>query len=396
MKSKIEIKTLTPIHIGSGINYPNHIEFITQKDSDGDLWGGIVDVNKIFDLIGFDNLQKWTATIEHKQDIFKFLRPYNNGKNIQIENITKRTFPVYGQDIRNKKDLKEQLHSINKPMIPGSSLKGAFRTAILSHLILKFPDYAKRIINTYKKDFSNWSLRDFQNISKEIENKYLTGVNKNNANNDIFRFLAISDALFEEGSTIATVVKVLSLHRNGWEFKEGSQLTECIGVDGKTTIQIKINDLSIKRNIENKNLKIPLNIQKELLQIFNSTENLFEIVNNHTKKLLNREIELWEEQIKNPNPVNEILDTYLDGLKSVREEFSENHKQCIVRVGGNEGWDFITGAWANSEFNILSKKQWDKLFHMLNKGRRVDIFPKSRKIDEDGDLMGFVKITKSN
>lgn len=392
MKSKVNIKTLTPVHIGSGTNYPNNIEFITQKDNDGTLWGGIVDVNKIFDIIGFQNLHKWTTVIEKKQNIFDFLYPFK--PNIPIEDICKRIFGVFGEKINDKKDLKEQLHSRKNAMIPGSSLKGAFRTAILSHLIKKFPESAKRVINNYsrKKDFYNWSLYDFQKINTEIENIYLTGVFKKNANNDIFRFLILGDVLFDESSTIATVVKVLSLRRNGWEFKEGNQLTECIGNDVNSNFTINIRDLDIRRNQENNNIKITDNIKNELLSIFSSIENLFEIVNKHTKQLLNKEIILWEEQIKNPNPVNEIIENYLDNLKSVKNNFSDNNKQCILRVGGNEGWDFITGAWANAENKIFTNEQWDKLYHLLNKGRKVDIFPKSRKIDEDGDLMGFVRL----
>jgi len=109
MKSKVNIKTLTPVHIGSGTNYPNNIEFITQKDNDGTLWGGIVDVNKIFDIIGFQNLHKWTTVIEKKQNIFDFLYPFK--PNIPIEDICKRIFGVFGEKINDKKDLKEQLHS---------------------------------------------------------------------------------------------------------------------------------------------------------------------------------------------------------------------------------------------------------------------------------------------
>jgi hypothetical protein len=57
------------------------------------------------------------------------------------------------------------------------------------------------------------------------------------------------------------------------------------------------------------------------------------------------------------------------------------------------GWEFITGAWIKNNTSLLSDEEWFRLYSQLNKGRRnVDIFPKTRKIDEDGDLFGFVKL----
>jgi len=42
---------------------------------------------------------------------------------------------------------------------------------------------------------------------------------------------------------------------------------------------------------------------------------------------------------------------------------------------------------------LFSEKEWYQLSELLNKGRNVEYFPKTRKLDEDGDIMGFIKIT---
>lgn len=91
---------------------------------------------------------------------------------------------------------------------------------------------------------------------------------------------------------------------------------------------------------------------------------------------------------------SELLGNYIDNLQAIiniADNWGAN--ETVLRIGGGSGWDFITGAWAKTNENLFSEKEWYQLSELLNKGRNVEYFPKTRKLDEDGDIMGFIKIT---
>ena len=387
MVNKIKITTLTPVHIGSGNKFPMNIEVIYDSER-----LGVLSPEKVVEKIGAENISKWTAVIENKENVWNFLQRF--GVN-SIDEVSKRSLDVYGENISNKKDLKEQLMSVRgHPLLPGSSIKGAIRTAILSYLINKNDTIAKNVLFEYKKKTPSfrWNLRDFQNINSSITNLYFNGTNKPNANKDIMRFLQVTDAEFDY-ETLATNTRILNLERNGWTFKRtGDQITEAIGTDCESEIRIKIDDTLLKQNLDKRTLS--RNVNTSWLSSF---ETLFTIINSHTTDLIKREIELWEDELAQTDVANDVLEAinqYLDGLKEISHTiFSiKNNKSCVLRIGGNTGWDFITGAWIKNKTTLLSDDEWDKLYKQLNKGRNVDIFPKTRKLDEDGDFFGFVKL----
>ena len=383
----VKISAITPVHIGSGEKLPMNIEVLYDGENIG-----VVSPEKIIDNIGVDNISKWTKAIEREDNIWEFLKTFGVSG---LKDVSKRTFEVWGSNIAKKKDVKEQLFTVRGyPLLPGSSIKGAVRTAVLSWLIEKNNSIAKEVLSNYKKrtPSARWKLRDFQTLERIISNKYFNGTDKPNANKDIFRFLQITDAEFEYG-TIGTNVKILNLQRNGWDFKNrGDQIVEAIGAGSETDIRIKINNELLKNNIENNTISKRVDVS-----FLSSVEDIFQIVNQHTEDLLNREIDMWETELDETslsNEVTEPLNDYVDNLRELRDDLNEldGKKEAILRIGGNTGWDFITGAWIKNNSDLLSDDEWEKLYKQLNKGRDVDIFPKTRKIDEDGDLFGFVKL----
>ena len=383
----IKITTLTPVHIGSGIKYPMNIEAVF----DGERLG-ILSPDKVIQKTGIENIQKWTSAIENKENIWDFLQRFGT-KN--INEVCRRTMVAFGSNIADKKDLKEQLISVRgNPLLPGSSIKGAIRTAILSFLLEEDDSIALDVIDRFKKKIPpfRWSLREYQIIERSITNLYFNGSEKNNANKDVLRFLQITDAEFRY-ETIATNVKILNLERNGWTFKSrGDQVTEAIGTDSETKVRIKINETLLEKNIEEKTLS--RNVKTSYLS---SLSGIFHLINDHTRALINKEIELWESEIEQTAIDRNVTDPiyeYLKGLKNIKETMNRSDKNtaAVLRIGGNTGWDFITGAWIKNNSSLLSDEEWEKLYKQLNKGRNVDIFPKTRKLDEDGDFFGFVKI----
>jgi CRISPR type III-A-associated RAMP protein Csm5 len=387
MIKQIKLEALTSVHIGSGQKFPMNIEVLFDGEN-----LGIISLDKVVKKIGINNISKLTAAIENNEDTLEFLKRFGI---TDITNVSVRTMGVWGSNISQKRDLKEQLMSARGfPLLPGSSIKGAIRTAILSDMINNNDSIALNVISQQRRKTpsNRWKLRDFQNIERTIANKYFNGTDRPNANKDIMRFIQITDAEFEY-KTIATNVKILNLQRNGWDFKNrGDQLTEAIGPGSETNFRIKTDETLLNKNIE-KNT-ISRNIDTSFLL---SIENIFYIINNHTEALLKREIENWEEEIEQTgisNSATEALNNYLDNLKEIKEQLLElnTKKECILRIGGNTGWDFITGAWIKNNNKLLTDNEWENLYKQLNKGRNVDMYPKTRKLAEDGDRFGFVKM----
>ena len=120
---------------------------------------------------------------------------------LKQEGVVLRTDPFEGNYAKGPKDIHGfTLDVYSKPYIPGSSLKGAFRTAILTHHILQ----NRRM---YRKDWENLKRaagkkRDMGKAMKELEQRLTIPLNENgngNMVNSYFRGLSVSDAKLVSG-----------------------------------------------------------------------------------------------------------------------------------------------------------------------------------------------------
>ena len=186
--SKVIISTITPVHIGSGNLLQNNTDFVVERD-DEDSYIHIIDDKKIFDLIGKENLNAWLLSIEKKQDTFEFVKRYSS--NVSYDDISKHLITSFARNINQNATLKETMRNgAGKPYIPGSSIKGAIRTAVLTSLADRME------MDTLESEV----FRGYNLSAKPIES-FLFG---NDPNSDIFRFLRIGDAHFHEDIAVAT------------------------------------------------------------------------------------------------------------------------------------------------------------------------------------------------
>ena len=382
--AQVKIKTLTPVHIGSGRDLMRNTEFLFNDNK-----VGIVDDKKVVDIIGVENIDKWVSIINKGESLWDYLK--QRKVDVSLEDVSNRIMSVYGSNILQKQSLKEQLHSAKLlPMIPGSSIKGAIRTAVISWLVNRNSEKVKSIIDKNKRFFKSkknnweWNLRDFQQTETSILNDLLSGSFKMDANKNTFRFLQVSDFTFNY-NTIASNMQVVNFYRNKWDIKRGSdQLTEMIAPSAEAEGRILINNTLLKSNIDKKEIRSEV-------EFLSSVSTLFNIVNEHTKNLVKREIEMWKEDNLQ---VHEILGTYIDKLSDILQEINSiSENDAILRIGGGSGWDSITGAWAKTNTELFDEHEYDILVNLLNKGRDVVYYPKTRKMDEDGDMLGFVRLT---
>ncbi len=179
MRVKVEI--ITPIFIGSGEQYYPQ-DYTVLEDS-----LCFIDKEKFFQKIQKEGL--YEEFLKNSEDIDKLLRfiDDNSDDSVYIECID--TEEEANDKLFNTKSMpleafiKDKFYF--KPYIPGSSLKGAIRTALLDYKVRKFWDYIENIDR----------LRD-----KEIETTIFCNENKNrqkrlqfDAKKDILKALFISD-----------------------------------------------------------------------------------------------------------------------------------------------------------------------------------------------------------
>lgn len=331
-RKHIKIQTLTPVHIGSGEVLQKGFEYVERKDEDGNNYVFVFNQKELFkELVDKGvSIEKLTSELAKNGSIEGYVDA--NLKDIKIDYYSQRS--IYLNNPKSgANELRSHIHDgLGNPIIPGSSIKGAIHTAILSAV-----------------------------KGKEKE---------------LLKFLKISDASFEQGGMDALNMTLLNI-RESKSFDDTSkkQLVEAITSEEESDFVIKISDTSA----------FP----------YHSIEELFKQINSTTERILQSEIDFWEKE-DNWNEFDNVGDnyklvySYLRKCKNIRKEINTFDKHsCVLRIGNSNGWRFITGCTkppTASELLKYRKKGYEK----------YPFFPKSRRINKrDGEvqLLGFVKLT---
>ena len=142
----INIELLTPVHVGSGKELMANTEYLYFKDQQ---LLTVIDEKKVLKIIGEENITEWVNIIRQNKSLKDYLLVRKN--DLVPADIEKRSMNVFGTNIARHKTLKEQFHDGRQiSMIPGSSVKGAIRTAIVSHFALKDKGVSKRSLKNFK------------------------------------------------------------------------------------------------------------------------------------------------------------------------------------------------------------------------------------------------------
>lgn len=372
---KINIETLSPVHIGDGEFLKYGSDFVHARssyDEGSSLY--VIDPKKIWDVVGQNRLDKWMAAIDRGEDALQFVQGMDKRK--QAKDIALREIPNYASKVVKTDTLKSCIHDgSGRPYIPGSSLKGAIRTAVLASLAPGVKNIDKVVA-----DRGGYSARQ---VEKELFG--------NDPKNNLFRFLQVGDAYFEAGSEISFRMVNLNIRDSkiGLLDESKPQLIEAIGCEDNAVFSINIPD-----ELLNHFRNMPENSGGNYS--FLSISELFKIINAHILKLLDKEINFWKNIEDNEG--KDGADGYLDGLQA-RKSDTKNCKEgreCVLRVGHGSGWRFITGAWAEKLSNFNNKdghSMVDKIRRKNHLYQNYD-FPKSRRIEqEESEVLGFVKLS---
>lgn len=307
----------------------------------------------------------------------------------QLQKISRYVYQAPVGRIREiKSALRSSLHGI--PIVAGSSLKGAIRSALFNH------------------------------FRSENETTNLAVLGDMNKGTDFMRFLQVGDieipSINSGGKTISSTTlvnaRLFNLYKKGdnwfggWKekntdkangfldfhtvdiFREDSFNTvyECIkpGMKGKGYIAMKNNAFNLLSSVQISHQEK----KKKLLKGGNKT--LFEIINKQTKAYLEKELAFFNNYKTENNRAEEIV-LCIRTLLSIINRSDGSY--CLVKMSAGVGFHAITGDWQNVSKNYVETGEWKKGEDEKLVGRRKY---KSRKIaiyKRELQLMGFVKLT---
>jgi CRISPR-associated protein Csm5 len=200
MKYELTLKIESPVHIGLGDSYIE-MDFIIDEDKN---LIKLIDYEKLLNVVKFDE-----KTFEE----FLKLAKEGNVKNKIASVLGIRDIP-YSKEIKfvgriPKRSMKIMRHiqSMGRVYIPGSSIKGFIRTALLYSYLKRDPEFLGKEFETLRlqiyreKSEKRGRKIDMRKIARNLESKIFGSDPKN----DVLRSLKVVDSSFTEKTAIYEV-----------------------------------------------------------------------------------------------------------------------------------------------------------------------------------------------
>ena len=347
-----ELTTVSPVHTGSGDKYLKNFDFLHEHGMIK-----VFDRNKLFSIVekgGEKLINSYTVAIEDEliPDWFK-------ENKINVNEILVHSF----QADRTPKDISIQLRDgTGHPMIAGSSLKGAIRTAILAKLFQESDNDIKNIIKNSKNDKS---------INQSLLGK--------DAKLNLMRSLTVGDFHFEQGNLELQQIWITRL-TSPYNFAGKFPVTiEQLKSSSMTKGLISFDDYLGTEGKASGYFNFPVKLDKDWV---------IQAILNKTRKTIDSELEFLTG--KRGNSINELRKFYNDLSKEVD---GLKDDEVILQLGWGSGWRGMTGQLLEPE--DLTRNLRKRLKLAPDDKYLGFPFPKSRKtVNLDGSVMsmGWVKL----
>ncbi len=367
-KNKYKVEILSPIHIGSGNEYRS-IDYIEKKE---EVW--IFDEKDVIENISpkhsLDNeLLNTISYGNQRKEYFKGLDDLIN-KGIIDKKILKHVKIKAHKKNNNLKvkEIKGMMRNFYGPYIPGGTIKGIIRTAILYDFLLnKGISYIKDAISRLKNNY-RITIEDI-----------IIGNGRKDIKKDPFRFLSIPDVNIQNDAAAIYGENIFNINKPPYP----TDVIETISENNCTE------DFSIHLDI-NRKVLMYLKIGKELIPYFNE-EKILEVLYKYAKDLIQEEIEYFESCSVRQFNSKEIL------MDLRKYEKMNKIESPILRIGKSTGYLSHTVGLAikkldanyyNGEFlRFIKPPEYSKNYS----------FPKTRKFIGQAvapKLLGFAVLKK--
>ncbi len=383
MKQKYKLETVTPVHIGSG----EILNFMDGCYANGRWYH--INLDKVLAHPATD-INALTSEMSRRD--FRWQR-YLQNYDTDLSELSAYSLPC--QQSPETGEIREAIKSIgNRPYIPGSTLKGAFRTALLSHMIDTDDTLFKNKLE-YLKKLAQQPPRGnprTQTPAKRIESDAFG----KDPNHDLMRALQVSDTEpLESDSLEIGVAWTVTLNQsdrlvqkidNGQEYKN---FVQQIQTKQRFTFTLKIDELLFR---EREKARLGFDAQQaEMLT------DIAEVCRSETQALMESEQGFFDTY-----NFTEIADLY-DALIRRNETLPEG--AFLLQLGWGTGFhaNTVTSAFTDSEDAseelLMDLRERFQLGKSRSQGGHYDEreFPKTRRILYRGQNpvapLGWVKIS---
>jgi CRISPR-associated protein Csm5 len=309
---KVTIRTLSPVFIGGGkaaelspytdyIQQGNQIIIIDQRK----FRDALVDNHLLID----EFVQEIRNRFDNNRSLFSLSAFITDRMKLSISDVEQCRLPVEGNVGKNQ--IRRFIASSGRPFIPGSTIKGAFRTAVLVEWLLKNPEGKKQLAKIRaiieKKDKT-------EIIGLDPATKCFGAVDR-----DLFKYLRISDSAFFDNSALSVrKVKRVSIKSDKKRRSDIPMWSEALNSDIETKCVLSLLNPKLLTGF-------PFLDQQSYVELLSTI---------NSQSFDSCDLELCE------------LDSApgdFDRLKHFYEELQEKIKNCrrheaIVRLGGGKIW----------------------------------------------------------
>ncbi|OPY90896.1 MAG: RAMP superfamily protein [Syntrophus sp. PtaU1.Bin208] len=361
------LEVLTPLHVGSGNRYQPGLDY---EILDGSI--SVLSQNLFFqymEQLSSEKISRFSQAIE-KKTIFNELR---NDTHLDSICRYRKPFNIGGNRLD---EIHEQIRDASgNPLIPGSSLKGAIRTAILQYLVHN--DRQKPLQQELDKLLGSKKTINPKFADSELIKKMLGDDPKYN----LMKTVTVGDLVFERQHIIPMVSKTTRLiNKENFEAKKFA-----MGVEAITKGSVAYGFLSFDEYLKNKANSAECFKFKTILD----TGFILKILRHCTSSLIQEEIKFLRGKAGDYLP--ELLENYRH-LNECINTLGEN--EALFNLGWGIGWRGMTGALLSQD--DLNKKGVRDRFKLAQKYTSFP-FPKSRRIaltyHNDVQPLGWVRLS---
>lgn len=345
---ELTITTLTPLHIGTGNTLRQGFDYVTHH---GQTW--VFDADRLADMLynqapdAFDRMLQGAPASEliesdefdPESSLFRYVmrgEPRSEGRGAVLQELLKDPW--------------------DRPYIPGSSLKGALRTALAVH------GWQKRNLNFNLSNLNEWGGAKYAALPMEQSVLNSPDAPKRMApNHDLLRALQVSDSTPGKSGQ----VRLLNVQVAVGEKMDSPIELEVIPADVSFRATLTLDGFLLKRGVPQ-----PICWDKDQLAWL---EDIPTAVARFSNSRLADEIEYWRDS------ASPIRSSFVKLVRNVRELDPEH--EFLLQLGWGGGWTsktfnrHLTGN-KDAFFEVVKKYKLDR----ENKFQRGDHFPKSRRV----------------
>lgn len=363
---KYEIEVISPVHIGSG-GAISPIEYVVEDK----LYRA--DMDKIFEDKRFDTnrfIEGAKGGALYLGEFIPELAKEHVRYALDISQSTRTN--LQGLIGSSSSEVREFIKTKDDAYIPGSSIKGAIRTAILWWVLKNDRDKFHRAENYLKSLVRSRNRVDKRWVDDEIE-KFVFG---GDPTHDILKALHISDttAVSTEKLRIEEV-RTLTTAMQGHNWKGFYTFVEALKLGIKLDLEINIDEFLLKGDAAR---ELHFENKQELIR------EIPKMCDEFAKELIKEEISFFEKYNK-PKELDKVLEFY-ERVRETREGDS-----FLLHLAWGSGWHGMT-VGRLLESNLL--RDLRRKFRLGKAG--VTEFPKTRRIVfEEGEPrypLGWVKL----